>query len=177
ISGAAALAVDANDDLFVANEGSNDVAEYTAPISGAPAPAAVIQSNVHAPDVLSINSSGTVFVGNGGSDNVTVYAGSAPTFTQTGSIPQPAFQMCNDSSGNLYIADYPDSAVLKYTSFSNSPAPAAAIGLGDHAIGVAIDRAGTIYGLSSSGMTVSAPPFNSQTSYALTHPSAIAVSP
>ncbi|MBV8489910.1 MAG: hypothetical protein JO199_05205, partial [Candidatus Eremiobacteraeota bacterium] len=163
------VAFDTSDDLFVANSGNNTVTEYSVPIASGAAPAATISDHIKNPTgLMAVNNSGTLFVVNvpSNDETVTLYTGSAPTFTKSGGLSpgSDVAGMVTDPAGDLFIANGNSQSVEQYTSFSYASTPALSLPL-PFAQDIAIDSNGTIFAVGSNTMIESASPYSTSTSY------------
>jgi len=124
------MAFDASGDLWVANFGNRTVVEYTQGNTGSnPAvPAVTITSDgsasLNSPAGLAVDAAGDVWVANDLSNTVVEYARGrlasgplVPTVTissdRSQSLSGP-YALAFDSSGNLWVANYDNSTVVKY---------------------------------------------------------------
>ncbi|MGD1067129.1 MAG: hypothetical protein ABR975_09975, partial [Vulcanimicrobiaceae bacterium] len=97
------IALDAADDLFVANENINTVTEYT-PSYGS-SPAATITNGINAPVSIAFDGKSDLFVVNSGTNTVTEYAppytGASIATVGIGAQPQ---QLLIDGAGDLFVS-------------------------------------------------------------------------
>ena len=118
------LALDAANDLFVANtnlSGSGDVTEYAPPYAGAPE--ATISNGVNGPAGLAFNAGGDLFVANYNTNTVTVYASpytGAPITTISGSLNAPDC-LAFDGAGDLFVGSYNTNTVTEYAPPYTAP--------------------------------------------------------
>ena len=155
-----ALAVDAANDLFVAN--ASTVTEYAAPYTGAPS--ATITNGVNAPAALLLDAHGNLFVANYGIGTVTVYAppyGGAPITISSGLSAPVALAM--DAQGDLFVADIGQNAVLEFAPpYTSAPVATISDVNTNEPLALALDPVGDLFVANSGGSTVAeyAPPYS-----------------
>jgi hypothetical protein len=115
--GATALALDSQDDVYVAQGYSNSIFVYKAYKRS---PHRTITNGVDGPVALTIDGKGNLYCAN--ANNVTVYApgSSTPAYTITDGINQPDALLA-DGSGNLYVSNVGANSVTVYPEGSTTP--------------------------------------------------------
>jgi len=185
-----AIAVDGSGNLYVTDIGDHTVRKVTAggavtTLAGSVGVAGSLDGSgtaarFNAPQGIAVDSVGNVYVGDTGNSTirkistigvVTTFAGAAG---QTGSADGAGasarfnypFGLAADSTGNIYVADYGNSAVRKITSDGTVSTIAGSAGLSgsvdgqgggarfDHPAGVAVDGLGNVFVLDTSNQTV-----------------------
>jgi len=133
------LAVDAQGNIYVADNANNAVKQIPAG-GGAPV---VIGSGFLAPHGVAVDAAGNVYVADTGNGLVKeVPAGGGAIITLGSGFSDP-FNVAVDAAGNVYVADFTNNAVKEIQA-----AGGAVVTLGSgfsHPAGVAVDAAGNIY--------------------------------
>jgi sugar lactone lactonase YvrE len=145
ISEPAYCTIDANGNLWVANDGDHNVTEY---LKGSKKPHTVISNYLVHPVGIAIDRSGNLYVGNGyGSldQNVEVYApgSKSPSRTITNGVTSPS-GLAVDSNGALYVANTYQNNVSEYRSGQNDPFQTITEAM-DRPGGVTVDKKGVLY--------------------------------
>jgi sugar lactone lactonase YvrE len=138
------VAFDAGGNLWVASYSNNTVVEFTASqlgASGSPAPAVTLSAtggSLNRPTTLAFDASGTLWVGNVGSNTVVAFTASqlgasgspapAVTLSATGGSLNNPIALAFDVSGTLWVTNDVSSTVVAFApsqlTASGSPAPA-----------------------------------------------------
>jgi sugar lactone lactonase YvrE len=175
------LAFDSLGDLWVANQGSNTVVEFTPAeldTSGSPTPNVTLSANpadsLDHPDALAFDSSGQLWVANSNSNTVVEFnlaalaISGSPTPNVTlspnagNSLDTPS-GLAFDSSGNLWVANFDGNTVVEFTpatlATSGSPTPNVTLSPNagnslDAPSGLAFDPAGDLWVVNSSNSSV-----------------------
>ena len=162
--------------LYVPDEGSNTVYEYTPPVSSSSVPVGV------APDVaqplgVAFDSSARLYVGESRA-GIQVYAppyALAPLFTVDTFLP-PVFALALDAAGRLYAAPF-DGSVPRNRIYAYDPPLSAASTVGDSIVqgltnvkGIAIGPDGRLYVADSAAILVYDPPLSHRSRPAVTVP-------
>jgi sugar lactone lactonase YvrE len=160
-----AIALDAQGNVWVVNDNSNTIVEYTTAqltASGSPTPAVTLQeAALTAPYALAFDAQGNLWVGNNGACTIVEFT--ASQLTASGS-PTPAVTIHDgdpftnepggfafDSAGNLWVANNAVSTIVEYSASqlaaSGSPTPVVTISSAALAWpqGLAFDRHGNLW--------------------------------
>ena len=174
INGPAAVALDANGKVYVANSGSSTLTVYAANPSGSvsSAPLATATDGIDSPQGVVLDGTGRVYVSNGGTPSVTVYS-PYPALTKIATISGNTAGLCSpgeltlDSGGRIYVADQCNNAVYVFAANpvgSVNAAPVATIqgpntGL-NTSYGITLDATGRILVTNTGNNTVTVYPAN-----------------
>jgi sugar lactone lactonase YvrE len=158
--GAAGIAVDAADQLYVANQLLNSITLYAPGATGNASPTATIagsNTGLNRPTDIALGPASQLYVANALGNSITTYAPGAtgnatPVTTIAGSntgLNQPQ-GIAIDALGRLYVANQLGNAITVYApGVSGNAAPAATISGGNTGLsspaGIAFDAAGRLY--------------------------------
>lgn len=152
LRGPQGVAVDAGGNVFVANLSGGNVLKF--------APDGSLQTTYATggfPFSLAIDGSGNLYVGDPALNLIKQIstAGNITTFIGTGSGPTALVQpqgLTFDASGNLYVANYGSSNILKFSADGVQRSVFASTGL-DRPIGLDFDTAGNLYVVNNASFT------------------------
>jgi len=132
------VAVDAAGNVYVAENGNNDIREIQT--NGT---VITIGSGFSQPTGVAVDASGNVFVADNGNNAVKkIPAGNGAVTTIATGFNGP-YGIALDAAGNIYVGDASNNVVKKIPSGTNTPI---IIGSGfNHPTGVAVDAAGNVY--------------------------------
>jgi|SRR5580658_812027 sugar lactone lactonase YvrE len=161
------MALDAADDLFVADLGSTTdwVTEYASPYTGSPT---TITNGVNGPERLEFDAAGNLFVPNSSGNTITEYV---PPFTGTPTTISNGINMPNavvfDSSGDLFAANCGSNCgvsggtVTEYAPpYTGTPTTTISSGV-NGPFALVLDSAGNLFVANATGNTITeyAPPY------------------
>ena len=178
LSGPVGLAFDSSGSLWVANDANSTVVKYTSAqlaATGSPAPSVTISAtgtSLVNPIGLAFDSGGNLWVANFGNATVVKY-GSAQLASTGSPVPDVilsassgslsgSLELAFDSNGDLWVANYSNSTVVKFTpahlAATGSPAPnvilSASSGSLSAPTALAFDNGGDLWVLNQSNHTL-----------------------
>jgi sugar lactone lactonase YvrE len=142
------VAVDANDNFYVVENGANDVIKETASANGYTA-SVLPASGLSGPFGVAVDSAGDIYISDGGNNRIVRLTPQGNTYTQS-TVPTSALGLpmgiAVDSAGNVYICDIGHGRVIKETPSGQSYTESTiAQNLPYEPVGVAIDGSGNVY--------------------------------
>jgi len=141
LNGPFAVAVDANDDVFVADTGNNRVLELPA---GSASQVTLPFTGLNGPRGVAVDAAGDVFVADFGNNRVLeLPAGSAGQVTLPFTGLNGPFGVAVDAAGNVYVTDVGNKRALELPAGSAGQVTLPFTGLG-LPTGVAVDAAGNV---------------------------------
>jgi hypothetical protein len=144
LNGPSALAVDASNNLYVANSGNDTISKFT---PGTTAPSAVL-TGLNSPNALAFDMRGNLYVSNNGNDTVSKFAPGTTTPGATLTGVQNPIAVAVDPDGNVYVATsaipgQSDGTVSKF--LPGSTTPSATLTNAQNPIALATDASGNLY--------------------------------
>jgi len=161
IDDAESIALDANNDLFVGNDGSTaNITEYAPPYTESTATATIsttVGTTIYYPETLFFDASGDLWLADESDSSVleytpTIGSSSTPAVTITNGIGEPSCPGVFDASGNLFIANYSADTITEYTKASGYSL-AATITDDFEPCGLVMDKAGDLYSVNDTNTT------------------------